>query len=275
MAKHKIQSKPLELTEGTKVTERTVLGVGESVYFSLGKRCFDFFFCWSGKLYLVPFGRTASGQYVPLDKKSKLIHYLVWLVQFLMLLHKSWGLGVILLHGKLKVETFMCTSLFLVYFVGFCISLGVVAQPKETMDLLNGGPFMLSCLAELQNNVPTPFDDVSEALKLIAAILVTQGIALVAALLSLVFSNLPTCYFPLLESFGLIPQGWLPRFAWQLIFFPLEYATYLPPMLIAPVAPSVLLVMVGVYRIYMNELRWAHDQLIIVNNYLLSKFPSC
>ena len=30
------------------------------------------------------------------------------------------------------------------------------------------------------------------------------------------------------ESVGLIPSGALPRFAWQLVFFPLEYLAYMP-----------------------------------------------
>lgn len=155
VAKHRIQSKSLEGSE----IERTVFGIGESVYFSLGRRCFDFWFSWCDRLQLVPFTRTATGEYVALDKTRKLIHYSVWFLMFLVLLHKVARLSLMLFHEKLQVETFMCISLFLVYFVAFCISPGVVAQPKETMDVLNSWPFLLSCLKELGNDVPSPFDD--------------------------------------------------------------------------------------------------------------------
>ena len=155
IAKHKIRSKALKGTEGG----RTLLGIEETVYFSLGKRCFDFWFYWSDKLYLAPFKRTATGQYVPLHGRRKLIHHFTWCLMFLILLHKAWGLAAILLYEELKIETFMCIALFLVYFDPFCISLGVVVRPKETMALFNSWPVLLSCLEQLRHDIPSPFDD--------------------------------------------------------------------------------------------------------------------
>ena len=251
VAKHKIRSKPLKGKEG----EQTVLGIGESVYFAIARKCFELWFYWCGKLYLAPFARTATGEYVPLDPRSKLIHYVVWSLKFLMQLHKLGGLGVMLWHGELRIETFMCTSHFLIYLTSFSISIGMIARPKETIDLLNSWPYILSCLRELRKDVPSPFDDLSAALKIIAVLVATQGIAFAAALLTLAFSTLPTCYFPAAEYLGLIPDGMLPRFAWQLIFFPLEYLTYIPPMLCSPLCGSMLLIFVGVLRTVGNELR--------------------
>ena len=173
----------------------------------------------------------------------------------MMLLHKLVGLVINGLHEGHTIETFMCTSHFLIYLVSFCISLVMVAKPQETMDVLNSFPFILGCLKQLGKGVPSKFDELSEALKIIAVLLATQGIAVAAALLSLAFSTLPTCYFPAAEYFGLIPEGTLPRFAWQLLFFPLEYATYLPPMLSAPLAGSTVLILVGVHRLVGNEIR--------------------
>ena len=253
VAKHKIKSKALKLKEG----ERTVLGVAESFYVSTAAKCFEFWFYCCGKLYLAPFTRTESGEYVPLDRKSKLIHSFVWLAKLLMLLHKLVGTVVILLREGLKIETFMCTSHLLIYLVSFCISLGMIARPKETIDLLNSWPYILSCLKEIRKDVPSPFDDLSAALKIMAVLVATQGIAVAAALLTLAFSTLPTCYFPAAEYLGLIPDGMLPRFAWQLMFFPMEYLTYLPPMLSTPLCGSLFLILVGVHRMVGHELRLA------------------
>ena len=252
VAKHKIRSKPLAANFAG---EWKVLGLKESVYFLLGKRCFDFWFYWSEKLYLAPFTRTATGQYVPLDRGSKLAHNFAWFLMFLILLHKSWGLAVILLYEELKVETFMCISHFLACFIPFCISFGTILRPQETMDLLNSWPHILSCLKELRKNVPSPFDDVSLACKLMAVLVVTQGAAASAALFSLAFSSLPTTYFCTAERLGLVPEGLLRRFLWQLIFFPLECATYFPPMIIASLSGSIILIIVGIYRIYTMELK--------------------
>ena len=251
VGKHKIRSKPLKAKEG----ERTVFGIGESVYFSLGRKCFEFWFHCCEKLYLAPFTRTEDGEFVPVNHKSTFIHRCAWFVKFLMLLHKLGGLAKMLLFEELKIETFMCTSLFLIYFVAFSISVGMIARPTETMDLLNSWPYILSCLKDIREDVPSQFDDLSEALKLMAVLLATQGIAVAAALLSLAFSTLPTCYFPAAESLGLIPEGLLPRFAWQLIFFPLEYLTYLPPMFAAPLTGGMLLILAGVCKLVGQEIR--------------------
>ena len=251
VAKHKVRSKPVAGLEG----ERTVFGVRESVYFSIGRKCFEFWLHYGGKLYLVPFAQTSRGEYVSLDRRGTLIHYFVWLIKFLMLLHKFVGLVIMGLQEGHKVETFMCASHFLIYLVSFCVSLVMVAKPQETMDVLNSFPYVLSCGEKLRKGAPSMFDDLSASLKIIAVLLATQGIALVGPLLSLAFRALPTCYFPAAEYFGLIPQGIFPRFAWKLVFFPLEYATYLTPMLSAPFAGSIVLIIVGVHRMVGNEIR--------------------
>ena len=252
VAKHKIRSRPVA---GKLEGERRLLGFAESVYFATSKRCFEFWFLWCDKLYLAPFTRSTAGVYVPSDWKRKLIHYVVWFIIFLSLLHKLWVLGRMLLYEELKVETFMCMSQFLVYFVPVCISLGVILRPKETMDLLNSWPLLFQSLKEVRDDIPSPFDNLSAALEIISTLVSTQVIALTMALFSLAFSTLPTCYFPAMENLGLIPAGLLPRFCWQLIFFPLEYATYLPPMLIASLAGGIVLIETGVYKIYTAELR--------------------
>ena len=251
VAKHKIKSKALS----ARGSDRTFLGVGEQFYFSLARKCFEFWLYCCNKLHLASFTRNESGEYVLLDQKSQFIHYCVWSIKFVMLLHKTVGLVIILLREELNIKTFMCTSLFLIYFVSFCISFGMLARPKETIDVLNSCPLMLSCLKEFREDELSMFDNLSAALKIISVLIATQGIAIAAALLSLAFSTLPNCYFPTAEAFGLIPEGVLPRFAWQLIFFPLEYMTYLPPMYSAPLAGSVLLILVGVVKTVGSELR--------------------
>ena len=106
IAKCKIKSKALKPKEKRTVSafgeslkvkenERTLLGLRESTYYSLGITCFEFWFYWCGKLYLAPFTRTAEGKYVPLDRKSKIIHYCVWFAKFLILLHKRVGTVII------------------------------------------------------------------------------------------------------------------------------------------------------------------------------------
>ena len=251
VAKHKISSKPLKLGNNEKT--RTVAGIRHSVFFALGKSCFEFLLFCCHKLHLVPFTRTPSGQYVPLDGKNKVLYLIAWFLMFLMLVHKVWGMVMgFLLYEGLEIETLFCVSLFLIYFVPVCVSLGVIVRPQETIDLLNAWPLILSCL---EHDVPSPYDDLSESLKLVAVLAATQAIPFPAVLGSLIFSTLPTCYYPAAKNLDLIPEGTFPNFAWQLIFAPLEYVTYLPPMFPAAFSGSILLITAGVLKIYGQRLR--------------------
>ena len=250
--KHKIKIKKLSGKE-----DETVLGLGKSVYSALGAKSFEFLYQGSVFLNLVPFRRNDSGEYVPLDCwKQKVKYYAVLCLGFVFMLHKILATVEILLFEELKIQTFMCISLSLVYLIAVMIGLGIWARPEETMDLLNSWPRILSCIQEVREGPRlSPFDDVSTALKVITVLVVTQGIALAAALMTIKMNTLPVSLFPLAESLGLIPEGVLPRFGWALLFVPLEYLTYVPPMFIAPYSGGILLVLVGVLKLYLQELR--------------------
>ena len=255
LAKHKIESNSVLLQHHGK--KQSIFGIGESVYYSAAKFCFNFWFLCCCKLYLTPFTRTTDGTHGPLSGSTAIcIHYCAWLIGFTVLLQKFAELAVILLTEELKIQTFMCLTHSLIYFASFCISLVIVAKRKQKLDLLNSIPLVLSSMEQIgaQSNL-SQFEELATALKIIAVFLATQGTALMAALLSLAFSTLPTCYFPAVESLGLIPTGLLPPFGWQLIFFPMEYATYRPPRFTASLAGSIILITFGVLRVVGKEIR--------------------
>ena len=251
VAKYKIKCQSLL----AKRKDYTYLGVGEHVYLAVARHCFEFWLYCSQRLYLVPFTRNASGQCVPLDRKSNLLHYLAWSVKLLLLLQKLVGLAMILVEKEVKIETFMCSSQVLVHLTTFCISLVLIAKPEETTDLMNSWSFTLSCLQGLRQDELSVLHDLSTAMKIIAVLLTAHGAAFTGALLSLAFSTLPTCYFPMAESFGLIPQGLLSRFTWQLLFFPLELITNIAPTFSAPLSGSLLFLSIGVLKTVGHELR--------------------
>ena len=136
------------------------------------------------------------------------------------------------------------------------LSLGVLVRPEETVDLLNSWPQILSCIQEIRREPPrlSSFDEVSTSVKTVDVLLVSQGIALVAAVITVITSNLTACLFPLVKRLGIIPEGILPHFGWQLLFFPLEYLTYIPPMFITSLSGAILMVLVGVLKLCMQEL---------------------
>ena len=131
-------------------------------------------------------------------------------------------------------------------------------RPCETMDVLSSHPQILSCVQEIRNGKPRliPFHDISASIQVMALVLVGQGIAFGAAIISLIWNNLPVCLFPMAESVGIIPSPDVPRFAWQLAFLPLEYLAYLPPMFMATFTASIIVAEVAVLQLYLKELRY-------------------
>ena len=194
LGKHKIKIKPLEGQSG-----ETVFGVKKSVVSDLGAKCFEVMYQGSVFFQLVPFRRTIGGEYIPLIWKQKVPHYAVLCLWFALTLHKLLGTLEILLFEELKVQTFICVTLFLIHLVAIGYSVGVWARPEETMDLLNSWPLILPCIQEIRKDkLPfSPFDDASTALKLILNLAVTQGVAFTAAVMTVMMSNLPVCLFPL------------------------------------------------------------------------------
>ena len=255
VGKHKILPKAIDQQ---KKDTSTLLGISKSSYSHCGAKCFDFLFHGCVIFHVVPFRRTPSGKYVPLDWKQKIAHYAVLSLWIVLTVQKPFVILRMLLHEELRIETFICVSLFVIHFVAFMISLGTLARPQETIEVLNSHPGVLSCIQEIRHGKPrlNPFHDISASLQVVAAVLVAQGIAFAASIASLIWSDLPACFFPMAESVGLIPAGALPRFAWQLMSFPVEYLAYLPAMFIAPLSGGILMTELGVLKLYLQELRY-------------------
>ena len=154
------------------------------------------------------------------------------------------------------MEPFMCIRLFPGWLVPALVSLGIWARPQETMDLLNSWPKILSCIKEIEGeSAPSPFDCLSATLKVIAVNVACQGAAFGAGVGTVIFSSIPICFLPIANRFGHIPDGILSQFEWQLTFFPLEYLIHVPHMLCATVSGGILMILVGVLKIYTNKLR--------------------
>ena len=163
-------------------------------------------------------------KYVRGPMKKRLCHYAITTLLFVGVLHKFVASVVKFneLEGRPDVETLMCMSLFLIQFVGWAMSLGLVFRWEESIEVLNTWEGLVGCIAE--TGQVTPYDDVSSALKIILCVLIAVGCAAGNAIVSLLFSNLPVCFYPVCKSAGLIPNIGLSPLVWQLVFLPLELA---------------------------------------------------
>ena len=146
VGKHKIAAKAIDEQKRDK---STLLGIYKSTYYDFGAKCFDFMFRGCVLFHVVPFRRTTSGNYVALHSKQKIFHYAVISLWAALTVQKPFLILNMVLYEEVRVETFICVSLFLIQFLAFMASLGTLAKPRETMDVLNSHPGILSSIEEL------------------------------------------------------------------------------------------------------------------------------
>ena len=253
VGKHKIQSRPTDSAaqHGKKYLDVSGIGFAE-----LGRKCFELTFRGAEYFCLAPFTRTLNGEYVPLDLRQRTRHYVALSIVYALTLQKTWGTLEMVISEELRLETFMCISLYLVWSAPSMVCLGIWARPQEAMDLLNSWPKILSCLEEIEGETaPSPFDSNSASVKAIGLNVALQGTAVAAGLVTIIFDNLPICFLQVGNRFGLIPDGILPHFWWQLIFSPLEHFIHVAPMLCTGFTVGILVISLGVLKVYTGKLR--------------------
>ena len=125
-------------------------------------------------------------------------------------------------EGRFGVRTLMCLSLFMLQFVGWACSLGLVFRWRESIQILNSWEIVVADIDETDGE-RTPYDDVPSGLLLIHATATTASCAAAQPIISLLFSKLPVCIHSICEAAGLIPDvRWMTPFIWQLAFLPAE-----------------------------------------------------
>ena len=239
--------------------EPKFFGIKHELIFWAAEECFTTLSRLCSALCMVEFKQNASGGYVRCSKHRRWIHYGMLAMLNLSMLHKFVVSVERILFEELNMVTFMCISGTLVYFVPWCMCLGITLKWKETMDMLNAWPMILACLETRRQRGTkrkAQFGNLSLALKLIVLTAAVSVIVLAAASLSILPIRLPVCLLPLAQGMGVVPQGGvLPQFMLQLIFFPLEVALAVPPLAAAGFSAGIIIISVGVFKIYLDEVR--------------------
>lgn len=227
----------------------------------LTSACFGLLVETCEKMYLIPFTRSNCGTLLPRTRPGLVCHYTALTLGATVAIYKVYATAAFMMAHEVQLETVMCASLSLVYTISILLSTGMIMNPKETTDLYSSWSLILHCLkGKTAGNLGnlTAFNDGPTCVKVMCAFVAAQGVAICASLLNLIFTALPASWFTTVEALGLIPaavvETW-PRLAWQLLFFPLEFVTYLLPVLCAALSASFLILSTGVLKIYTDELR--------------------
>ena len=168
-------------------------------------------------------GSSSGGKkYVRASIKRRACHYIITTLLFISVVHK-FVVSAVRFNEEARpgVETLMCMSLFMIQFVGWAMSLGLVFRWQESIEILNTWDRLVAAIDETGQR--SPFDDVPAALKIILCVSIAIGCGAGNAIVSLLFSNLPVCFYPMCKAAGLLPElSFMTPLMWQLAFFPAE-----------------------------------------------------
>ena len=196
----------------------------------------------------------SRNKYVRGSLTKRFCHYVITTLLLASVVHKL-GVSIVKFNepGRPSVETLMCMSLFMIQFVGWATSLGLVFRWEESIEVLNTWDELVACIDD--SGERTPYDDVSSSLKIVLCSLIAVGCGAGNAIVSLLFSNLPVCFYPMCQAAGLIPNVGLPVFVWQLAFLPLELTLGIMAMCNGNLAGIVLLEATGVQKVFLAAIK--------------------
>ena len=169
--------------------------------------------------------KSYHGQkYVRGSLKKRICHYVVTTLFFANVLHKF----VVTVdrcteNGRLDVEALMCMCVFMVQFIGWTMSLSPVFRWRESIQVLNTWDPLVAAISDEMEEEISPYEDVSSAVKVILGIGLIAGLVGAQAMVSILFSNLPVCIYPMCKAAGLLPEvNFMTPLMWQLVFVPAE-----------------------------------------------------
>lgn len=209
---------------------------------------------------------TGSKRYFRVSLKRRLCHYVVITLLFVSLVHKFWvSMAKFREQERPTVETWMCFSLFMIQFVGWAMGLSLVFRWQESIELMNTWEKLVAYVDD--SGERTPYDDVPCSMRLWLCLAIAVSCGTANGLVSLLFSNLPVCFYPMCKEAGLIPDVSLPPFVWQLVFFPLELMLGTLAMCNGNLGGIVLHGAVGAQRVCTAVIKY--DSLVLVLCYPL------
>ena len=165
--------------------------------------------------------KSGDNRYMRGNLKRQLYHNIVRAFILASLMHKFWHfVSRFYEQESPDVETFMCMSLFTIHFVGWFNSVGVVYRWQGSIELMNTWKGLVDSFdGSGESGV---YDDFWSSMEILACVPLMAGVGLANGIVSLLFSNLPVCLYPISKAAGLIPDLDIHPFFWQLAFFPVE-----------------------------------------------------
>ena len=191
-------------------------------------------------------------------KWELLCYYSVLILQLARMLHNVFIVTSRASNGLLDLTTFLLISSLLAYVDGFSMSLAVLFRPYDTVQLFNTSPLILSLFHKHRKDV-NMFQNPKNAIVITAlAIHCSVCVALFSAF-GFALHEYPVSLYYIAECVIGRPK-FIPYLLWKLLFWPVEFLSYVHILMLCCISSMVLLTMPGICSACTDEIRLVINQ---------------
>ena len=227
------------------------------------RRCFLNCVALNSKLRFLPINYDSQAEeFTLVPGWTRWFSYAMRILFALPIFHKIVVCAQLAVCGSWGLDMFVSLDGLLLQIVPVCTALAHILSLEEILSVTNCFPKVLSKLeSECGNGMQlSAFNDLGEASRIIFIISGSVVSAPMFPMLSVYFDSVPIFLFPTLSRTGWIKttEGgqFLSKFVWQLVLYPVEVILYGTPLLLMTFTGSAALVQLGVFKVYMNHLRY-------------------
>ena len=228
----------------------------------VAQTCFQLTFALCSKLRLINLVQD------PQTKKYKVgafwrrtVHVLIWTVVGISMARNLW-ISIEQIRMGFDLTSLVCLGGFWGQLTGLGLGFGALVQPQKTAELLNTWSASLT-----HSNADGPMTNLawSSLLVCLQVIVINTGTTLfplMYPLFGLIWPSIPIFLLPSLQRADFFQGNDLvPRWAWWMLLYPLEVATFAATLLPFAFTGHFLLVEIGIVKGFTGKLRFENNSI--------------
>ena len=229
--------------------------------YETARKCFYFYGKVCCKLHLAPYSFSPDGKLQHMASRGILIHYAVLTTLALSMMHKV----AMLCHCMFRDDADamdMSAAASIVGVMAYLVPLGatvsILRAKEETVCTVNSWGNLAASSEDDESEQSGIFANVKAAVLVVYLSGVCSFVAIGLSLFGFVFKGLPISYYTTAVQLGLLNNSAtaaLPPLLWKLGLWPLEFVTYMVPMLMCAWSSFINQLIPIVVNDHLNQLR--------------------
>lgn len=223
--------------------------------YKLSEHCFILFTKTCCNFHLIPISLDCDNRAIARKTKFGLAaHCSVLIFQMVRMLHILLVTISLGLEGPMDLRMVLSILSLLTYFLCFSVPASVLLRPCETAQILNTIPILLSLNPKEDGRVTSMFQNAKNTIFILVLTFIAGSGALLASAFGFLVHTFPLSFYHVVESATGRPDC-IPPLLWKLMFWPMEYMTFLQATTLTSFATMILVTFPNIGMLCTNEMR--------------------